>query len=113
MVGQRSSAGDGRICESILDAVGRTPLVELKRLAKDWNFRVFGKLEGLNPGGSSKDRSAKLMIAKALEAGEIDRDTLVIESSSGNMGIGIAQACRIFGLKFVCVTDVRATKENI
>jgi cysteine synthase A len=100
--------GDG-----VLSVVGRTPLVRLKRLFRDADFEVYGKLESLNPGGSMKDRPAALMIHRALERGVIDQDTVVIESSSGNMGIGLAQACSYHGLRFVCVTDIKTTAQNI
>ena len=96
--------GDG-----VLSVVGRTPLVRLKRLFRDADFEVYGKLESLNPGGSMKDRPAALMIHRALERGVIDQDTVVIESSSGNMGIGLAQACSYHGLRFVCVTDIKTS----
>jgi cysteine synthase A len=99
--------------DGILSVVGRTPLVRLRRLFRDANFDVYGKLEALNPGGSMKDRPAALMIRRALERGVIDQDTVVIESSSGNMGIGLAQACSYHGLRFVCVTDIKTTSQNI
>lgn len=99
--------------EGVLSAVGRTPLVRLKRLFPGAEFAVYGKLEALNPGGSTKDRPAALMIRRALEKGVIDRDTVVVESSSGNMGIGLAQACSYHGLRFVCVTDLKTTAQNL
>jgi len=99
--------------DGVLSAVGRTPLVRLNRLFSDAEFAIYGKLEGLNPGGSTKDRPAALMIRRALETGVIDRDTVVVESSSGNMGIGLAQACSYHGLHFVCVTDLKTTAQNI
>jgi 2,3-diaminopropionate biosynthesis protein SbnA len=99
--------------DGVLSAVGRTPLVRLNRLFGGAEFAVYGKLEGLNPGGSTKDRPASLMIRRALEKGVIDLDTVVVESSSGNMGIGLAQACSYYGLRFVCVTDLKTTAQNI
>jgi cysteine synthase A len=99
--------------DGVLSAVGRTPLVRLNRLFEGAEFAVYGKLEALNPGGSTKDRPAALMIRRALEKGVIDRDTVVVESSSGNMGIGLAQACAYHGLRFVCVTDLKTTAQNI
>lgn len=104
---------DGGIRDSIIDAIGHTPVIELRRLGHAWPFQIFAKLEGLNPGGSGKDRSAKLMILNALKAGEVDPDTVVIESSSGNMGVGLAQICRILGLRFICVTDIRSTPQTL
>ncbi|MGH9825620.1 MAG: pyridoxal-phosphate dependent enzyme, partial [Blastocatellia bacterium] len=79
----------------LLSAIGNTPLVELQRVFKDSQFRLFAKMEGLNPGGSTKDRPAKSIIQHGLATGRINRDTVIIESSSGNMGIGLAQVCAI------------------
>jgi N-(2-amino-2-carboxyethyl)-L-glutamate synthase len=101
------------IVDSVLSAVGRTPLVRLSRLFPGADFTVYGKLEALNPGGSIKDRPAALMLKRALERGVIDLQTVIVESSSGNMGIGLAQACAYHGLRFVCVTDIKTTTQNI
>jgi len=97
----------------ILRAIGNTPLVELTRIFSGMNFRVYAKLEALNPGGSMKDRPAFRIIIAGMESGEISNDTVIIESSSGNMGIGLAQACSYFGLRFICVVDPKTTIQNI
>lgn len=97
----------------ILTAIGNTPLVELTRMFRPMHFRLFAKLEALNPGGSMKDRPALNILRRALKAGLISSDSVVIESSSGNMGIGLAQACSYFGLKFICVVDPKTTVQNI
>jgi cysteine synthase A len=99
--------------DGVLSAVGRTPLVRLNWLFRGTDIAVYGKLESLNPGGSVKDRPAALMVQRALERGHIDRDTVVVESSSGNMGIGLAQVCSYYGLRFICVTDIKTTEQNI
>ena len=99
--------------EGILGAIGRTPLVRLKRLFADSDLRVWAKLESLNPGGSTKDRPALRIIKHGLESGAIKSGTTIIESSSGNMGIGLAQVCSYFGLKFICVVDAKTTAQNI
>ncbi len=99
--------------EGILSAVGNTPLVKLTRIFKDCQFQLFAKLEGLNPGGSAKDRPALNILKEGIEAGEIGPRTVIIESSSGNLGIGLAQACRYFGLRFICVVDPKTTQQNI
>jgi len=85
----------------------------LRRVFKDINFNLFAKLESLNPGGSIKDRSALYIIKHGIETGAIRQGTVVIESSSGNMGIGLAQACSYFGLHFICVIDSKTTQQNI
>jgi len=99
--------------EGILSAIGGTPLVRLNRVMEDAHFRLFAKLEALNPGGSMKDRAAWSIIRRGIESGEIGPDTVVIESSSGNMGIGLAQVCAYHGLRFICVVDTKTTAQNI
>lgn len=99
--------------EGVLSAIGKTPLVRLSRVIPDARFRLFAKLEGLNPGGSTKDRPAFSIIRYAIESGDIRPGTVVIESSSGNMGIGLAQACLYYGLRFVCVVDPKTTAQNV
>src|SRR5215813_9898174 len=101
------------IADSVLDTIGGTPLVRLTRLYADCDFRVFAKLESGNPGGSLKDRPAYHIIKKALNQGLIKAGSTVIESSSGNMGIGIAQACAYYKLRFICVIDPKTTVQNI
>lgn len=97
----------------ILSTVGLTPLVSLERLFEGAHFRLYAKLESFNPGGSIKDRAALNVLLRAMERQEIRPGTTVVESSSGNMGIGLAQACAYFGLRFVCVVDAKTTSQNV
>lgn len=99
--------------EGVLSSIGNTPLVRLNRISRDCNFAVHAKLESLNPGGSVKDRAAFILINNAIAAGRIRSDTVVVESSSGNMGIGLAQVCAYYGLRFICVVDPKTTAQNI
>jgi cysteine synthase A len=99
--------------EGILSVIGGTPLVRLTRLLPKIDFRLFAKLDSLNPGGSAKDRPALSIIRHGIETGYITPQSVVIESSSGNMGIGLAQACCYYGLRFICVVDPKATQMNI
>jgi N-(2-amino-2-carboxyethyl)-L-glutamate synthase len=99
--------------EGILAAIGRTPLVRLKRIFAGTGLRVWAKLESLNPGGSTKDRPALNIIKHGIETGAIRPGATIIESSSGNMGIGLAQVCSYFGLKFICVVDQKTTPQNL
>jgi N-(2-amino-2-carboxyethyl)-L-glutamate synthase len=104
----------GLSAAGILSAIGSTPLVRLARyLASRPDVELWLKLEQANPGGSAKDRPAAAMIADAIARGELVEGGTVVESSSGNMGIGLAQACRFLGLRFVCVTDSRASPEKV
>jgi len=98
--------------EGILSTIGNTPLVHLARVLKNSRFRVFAKLEGFNPGGSVKDRAALRMIQSAIQAGFIRQGTVIVESSSGNLGIGLAQVCLYLGLRFICVIDPKTTRQN-
>ncbi|HEX5715360.1 MAG TPA: 2,3-diaminopropionate biosynthesis protein SbnA [Thermoanaerobaculia bacterium] len=99
--------------EGVLAVIGDTPLLRLKRAIPNARFTLFAKLESLNPGGSIKDRPAIGILSYALRCGELDAATVVIESSSGNMGIGLAQACTVLGLRFICVVDPKITKQNL
>jgi len=75
---------------SILSCIGNTPLVELQNLQSNSRVRILGKIEGCNPGGSVKDRPAYHMIKKAEESGELTREKVILEPTSGNMGIALA-----------------------
>jgi 2,3-diaminopropionate biosynthesis protein SbnA len=100
-------------CDGILSTIGNTPLIRLTKVLPGVKFRLFAKLEALNPGGSVKDRPALAILMEALSSGQIDHGTVIIESSSGNMGIGLAQVCRFYGLRFVCVVDPKAAAQNL
>jgi N-(2-amino-2-carboxyethyl)-L-glutamate synthase len=99
--------------DGVLDAIGDTPLVALRRFLDRPGIAVWAKLEAANPGGSAKDRPAAGMLLAALREGVIAPGTTVVESSSGNMGVGLAQACRFHGLPLICVVDARAHDTNI
>ena len=90
---------------NILSTIGNTPLVNLSRLSEQWGFSVFGKMESFNPGGSIKDRTAINMLSEALESGQIKPGDTIIESSSGNMALGLAQACKFYNIKLIIVID--------
>ncbi|WP_240344029.1 2,3-diaminopropionate biosynthesis protein SbnA [Paenibacillus sp. SYP-B3998] len=96
----------------IVEAIGGTPLVRLERLFEADPFRVYGKLEWMNPGGSAKDRPALFMIKEAIRRGEITPDSVIIESSSGNLAISLAQLCCYLGIRFICVVDIRTTEQH-
>jgi 2,3-diaminopropionate biosynthesis protein SbnA len=97
----------------VLSAVGTTPLVRLEKVYPELSFQLYAKLESLNPGGSIKDRPAIEILEEAMRTGEVGKDSVIVESSSGNMGIGLAQACAYFGLRLICVVDAKASKQNI
>ena len=84
---------------NVLSAIGNTPLVELTSLNTNPKVRVLGKLEGNNPGGSVKDRPAHCMIKRAEETGELTREKIIVEPTSGNMGISLAMIGAAKGYK--------------
>ena len=96
----------------IVKAIGRTPLVELRNLNRGARVRILGKLEAVNPGGSVKDRAACYMIRQAEESGQLTRDKIIVEPTSGNMGIALAMigAAKGYWVKLFmpeCVTTER------
>ncbi|MGN6339686.1 MAG: cysteine synthase CysM [Ginsengibacter sp.] len=98
---------------TILDAVGNTPLVQLQRLNPNPDVTIFAKLEGNNPGGSVKDRPALNMIKNALERGDIQPQTKIIEATSGNTGIALALMASIYRLSIELVMPENSTRERV
>lgn len=100
---------------SILSAIGNTPVVELSNLNGISKVKIFGKLEGNNPGGSVKDRPAYYMIKKAEESGELTRDKIILEPTSGNTGIALAMigATRGYKVKLVMPGCVSMERKDI
>ncbi|MDK2908143.1 MAG: cysteine synthase [Candidatus Woesearchaeota archaeon] len=88
------------ILNSILDAIGNTPLVRLKKLSTG---NVFVKAEHLNPGGSIKDRVARYILKRAIEDGKLKQGMTIIEATSGNTGIGLSLVGRQLGYHVICV----------
>ena len=87
---------------TILDIIGKTPMVRINKIFGS-DFEIWMKLEKQNPGGSIKDRIALSMIEKAEKEGTINKDTLIIEPTSGNTGVGLAMVCAVKGYKLVLV----------
>ena len=92
-----------KVYQSILDTIGQTPLVELTSLEKKYNLkaRIIAKVEYFNPGGSVKDRIAKAMIEDAEQRGLINKDTVLVEPTSGNTGIGLSMVAASKGLRII------------
>jgi cysteine synthase A len=105
--------GDLMMYHSILEGVGNTPIVRLSRLFRDSPCEVLAKLEMFNPGGSVKDRPARYIIERSLADGSIRPNSHIIESSSGNLAIALAMACRIHGLRFTAVVDPNISPLNL
>ena len=92
-----------KVYQKIIDTIGNTPLVELSNLENKYNLkaRIIAKVEYFNPGGSVKDRIAKAMIEKAEKEGLINKDTVLVEPTSGNTGIGLSMVAASKGLKII------------
>ena len=97
---------------SILDHIGNTPLVEIRRLTPNSHVRVLAKLEYLNPGGSIKDRPALSMIEEGERSGELKSGKTVIEATSGNTGIGLAMVCSVKGYRLLLTMSEAASVER-
>ncbi|MDP2873628.1 MAG: cysteine synthase A [Bacillota bacterium] len=89
----------GRVLSSILEAVGRTPLVELGRLRPAGAARIVAKVEALNPSGSVKARPALAMVRDAERRGLLTPDSIIVEASSGNQGIALSMVCAVLGYR--------------
>jgi S-sulfo-L-cysteine synthase (O-acetyl-L-serine-dependent) len=98
---------------TILDLVGNTPIVELNRINPNPKVKIYGKLEGHNPGGSVKDRAALSMIKGAVDRGEIEPDMKLIEATSGNTGIALAMIARLYNLEIELVMPENSTRERV
>jgi cysteine synthase A len=101
------------IAESILALVGNTPIVRLNRLPGADSAEVLAKLESMSPGGSVKDRVALALLERAEAEGLLDADTVVLEPSSGNTGIGLAMVCAARGYRCVIVMPDSMSLERI
>jgi cystathionine beta-synthase len=99
--------------ESALDAVGRTPLIRLRRVVDDAKCLVLAKVEYVNPGGSVKDRPAVRMIVEAEERGVLRPGATIVEATSGNTGTGLAMAAAIRGYRCILVMPDKMSKEKI
>ena len=96
----------------LVELIGNTPLVEVTRLWKNPKVRIFGKMEGHNPGGSVKDRAAFGMLSAALERGDVKPGDRLVEATSGNTGIALAMIARLLGLKMTLIMPETATEER-
>jgi [CysO sulfur-carrier protein]-thiocarboxylate-dependent cysteine synthase len=101
-----------RLAPSLLDLIGRTPLLELPRLAPKPEVRLYAKLEGANPTGSTKDRVALAMVEAAEAAGELQPGRALLEPTSGNTGISLALVAKLKGYPLTCVMPENATEER-
>ncbi|MDO4188765.1 MAG: cysteine synthase A [Lachnospiraceae bacterium] len=100
------------ICKNILEAIGHTPIIELQHMTDEDSARILVKFEGLNVGGSIKTRTAYNMIKVAEEQGVINKDTIIVEPTSGNQGIGLALVGAVKGYKTVIIMPDSVSHER-
>ena len=100
------------VFENILDAMGNTPLIKLNRMAPSDSAEILVKFEGLNVGGSIKTRTAYNMICEAEKEGRIHKDTIIVEPTSGNQGIGLALAGAVKGYKVRIIMPDSVSEER-
>ena len=100
------------ICNTILDAIGNTPIIELRRMSSPEDARILVKFEGLNVGGSIKTRTAYNMILDAERRGLINKDTVIVEPTSGNQGIGLALVGAVRGYKVKIIMPDSVSEER-
>lgn len=103
-----------KIAKSLLELIGNTPLVELSRFAREegLNARILAKVESFNPLGSVKDRVGYALITDAEEKGLVNKDTLIIEPTSGNTGIGLAYTAAIKGYRLILTMPESMSRER-
>lgn len=100
------------ICNNILEAMGNTPIIRLNHLAPEDGAEILVKFEGLNVGGSIKTRTAFNMIKRAEEQGLINKDTVIVEPTSGNQGIGLALVGAVKGYKTIIIMPDSVSEER-
>lgn len=100
------------IYENILEAIGNTPMIKLNKLPKEGSADVYVKMEALNIGGSIKTRTAYNMIKQALASGDIDKDSIIVEPTSGNQGIGLALVGAVMGFRTIIIMPDSVSEER-
>lgn len=100
------------IYNNVLDAIGHTPIIRLNRMNDENSAEVLVKFEGLNVGGSIKTRTAYNMICEAEKAGKINKDTIIVEPTSGNQGIGLALIGAVKGYKTIIIMPDSVSEER-
>ena len=108
-----TSSTELRVYDNILQVIGNTPLVRLNRVGRSVSCPIYAKIEFLNPGGSVKDRIGTPMIAEAENSGRLKPGGTVVESTSGNTGVGLAITCAIKGYKTIFVMPDKMSQEKI
>src|SRR4030088_2325651 len=111
---EHASRAAGRVTDSILDLVGNTPLIRIHLFDRQYpGVEFYAKAEWFNPGGSVKDRPARRMIEEAEKSGELTPDKVILDSTSGNTGIGYALVAAAKGYRLLLVMPQNVSRERI
>lgn len=104
----------GKVYNSVAQLIGRTPVLRLQNIEKlnKTEGKIFAKLEYFNPAGSIKDRAAENMLKSAFDSGKITENSVIIEPTSGNTGIGLAMLCAVYGMRAIIVMPDNMSKER-
>src|SRR6478736_2594831 len=100
------------INHNVVEAIGNTPLIKLKRASEETGCTILGKAEFMNPGGSVKDRAALGIILDAIDRGELRPGGTIVDGTAGNTGIGLATVANALGMKTVIVIPDTQTEEK-
>lgn len=101
------------IYDNVLDSIGHTPLIRLRRMTAGLSAEILVKFEAVNPGGSTKDRVAKRMVENAFRTGKLKPGGTIIEATAGNTGVGLAQAAAVYGLRSIFVMPDKMSADKI
>lgn len=101
-----------KLCNNILEAIGNTPLVQLQRMTKPDEAKIIVKVEAVNPGGSIKSRPALAMIEAAEKNGQLKANSIIVEPTSGNQGIGLAMIGAVKGYKVIIIMPDSVSEER-
>lgn len=112
MVDKLYIGGLGMICNNVLEAVGDTPLIRLNRIVEEGSAEILVKFEALNVGGSIKTRTALNMIERAEKSGKLHKDSIIVEPTSGNQGIGLALVGAVKGYKTIIIMPDSVSEER-
>jgi cysteine synthase A len=100
------------VARDFMEAVGRTPLIRLRRVSEETGCEIYGKAEFMNPGGSVKDRAARAIVLDAERRGQLNPGSTVVEGTAGNTGIGLAHVCNARGYRCVIVMPDNQSAEK-
>ncbi len=106
------SVSPSSVASSVIDAIGRTPLIELRAASRATGCRILGKAEFMNPGGSVKDRAALYIVKDAIDRGALKPGGVIVEGTAGNTGIGLALVANAMGFRTVIVIPDTQSQEK-